>query len=120
RTGELVDPRAQPRLDVLGERALRPAPVRPDLGARQAPGAEALGHVLELVELAPAHSPASRQAQELDDPARRDGLGEDRNAAASGFLDRLRHVAELQPEADVRLVRTVTGHRLVVREARKG
>ena len=82
----------------------------------QALGAVALREVGQLVELAARIVAAARSANGVDRTPPRQRLGEDPEVDAA---DRLAQVDQLHAEAQVRLVRSISAHRLLVAESRK-
>ena len=121
RAAGLVDGRPQLGGDRLGQRRLRPLARLGDLGAREAPGADALGELLELVDSARERACAAGSTIALTMPpcvappptawARR---RRPRALTSSVRLD------VRQAEAQVRLVVAVPAHRLVEGQAAKG
>ena len=88
-------------------RALRPDAALADARAREAARAEALGELLQLVEIGARQRLGVRggQAPALDDAARRvDGRLQQADAAAVVARDDVGQIDERQPEAEVGLV----------------
>ncbi len=83
---------------------------------REAPGPARGGDARELVDLTPGQVPQTTYRKAPHGPATLDRATK---YLEPGAADGLRDVLDLEPEAQVRLVRAVSGHRLRERHARE-